>query len=120
MRFLKGNMSGKIFICIAVILLIYACNKSEPFSTPTDEQFTNRYCNDPTAINFNHGFPGTADNSICIYPTDVFTGAYQLKDSIYNGEFELDTVLDYTVKFHTTSLTQLKLSGFCANGDTVR
>lgn len=113
-------MSWKIFICIAVILLVYACKKPTPFDNPTDEQFINRYCNDPAAINFNHGFPGTADNSICIYPTDVFTGTYKLKDSIFNGEFELDTILDYTVSFHTTSLTQLKLSGFCINGDTVR
>lgn len=105
---------------MVALVLVYACTKQEPFDTPTDEQFDTRYCNDPVAINFNQGFPGTADNSTCIYPTDVFKGTYLLRDSILNGEFELDTVLEYIVTFHTISLTQTRLSGFCINGDTVR
>ncbi len=116
----KRNIFIKIFISIAVLALFYACSKSEPFDTAAADQFSDRYCNDPIAINYNHGFPGTADNSICIYPTDVFKGSFSLKDSIYDADFNLDTVLDYLVTFHTVSLTNVKLSGFCINGDTVR
>lgn len=105
---------------MVALMLVYACTKQEPFDTATEDQFATRYCNDPVAINFNQGFPGTADNTTCIYPTDVFKGTYRLRDSILNGEFELDTVLEYVVTFHTISLTQTRLSGFCINGDTVR
>lgn len=103
-----------------MLALFYACSKSEPFDTASQEQFADKYCNDPIAINYNHGFPGTADNAICIYPTDVFKGTYELKDSIYDADFNLDTVLGYMVSFHTVSRTRVKLSGFCINGDTVR
>jgi hypothetical protein len=116
----KRNIFIKIFISAALLALFYACSKSEPFDTASAELFSDRYCNDPIAINYNHGFPGTADNSICIYPTDVFKGSFSLKDSIYDADFNLDTVLDYLVTFHTVSLTNVKLSGFCINGDTVR
>lgn len=113
-------MFRKLSICILLLMLLYACDKSKPFDTATDEQFASLYCNDPVAINYNQGFPGTVDNSTCIYPTDVFKGTYLLRDSILNGEFELDTILEYKVTFHTLSLTQLRLSGFCINGDSVR
>lgn len=113
-------MHKKIAIYISGLLLFMACAKSDPFDKADEDQFGNRYCNDPIAINYNHGFPGTADNTTCIYPTDVFTGTYLLKDSIYDADFNLDTILDFMVRFHRVSLTQLKLSGFCLNGDTVR
>ncbi|MBW7912689.1 MAG: hypothetical protein H3C54_03075 [Taibaiella sp.] len=120
MRWLKGNTYTKSLISLALLALFYACTKQEPFDTASQEKFAGRYCNDPIAINYNHGFPGTADNSICIYPTDVFQGSFVLKDSVYDADFNLDTVLDYMVKFNTISLTNTRLSGFCINGDTVR
>lgn len=117
----KANTYTKTTIFILLITgIIYSCSKkAEPFDTPNEEQFSSRYCNDPEAINFNIGFPGVADNSICIYPTEVFDGPYSLKDSILNGEFELDTVLDYTVYFQRISNTELTFNGFCPGGDKV-
>ncbi|HEY9177495.1 MAG TPA: hypothetical protein VIN07_07390 [Flavipsychrobacter sp.] len=120
MRRQKGNTYTKTIITIAVLAFFYACTKSEPFDTASEAQFADKYCNDPVAINYNHGFPGTADNTVCVYPTDVFKGTFLLKDSIYDADFNLDTVLDYMVSFHTVSLTRVKLSGFCPSGDTVR
>lgn len=113
-------MFKKALIFIVVMSgIIYACKKEEPFDTITEEQLASRYCNDPEAINFNVGFPGTADNSICRYPTEVFYGSYSLKDSIYNASFELDTVLEYTFTFHQLSRTKLHVSGFCTGGDSI-
>lgn len=100
--------------------MFYACAKNEPYNTPSDEQLSTHYCNDPIAINYNHGFPGVADNSVCIYPTDVFQGTYQLRDSVFNAEYELDTILEYVVSFQARSLTRLVMSGFCPNGDSIR
>lgn len=113
-------MFKKITMFVIAVLLVYACNKQEPFDTVSNADLATHYCNDPLAINYNIGFPGTVDNNVCIYPTEVFTGTYELKDSIYNGEFELDTVLNFTVGFTASSLTGLKMYGFCVNGDTVR
>lgn len=119
MRF-RPAMIKKLSICVLALLLLYACQKSEPFDTANDSMFEGHYCNDPIAINYNHGFPGTPDNAVCVYPTDVFRGTYRLRDSIFNEEFELDTVLEYTVTLHQSSLTKLRMSGFCLNGDSVR
>lgn len=113
-------MHRKLLTYIIAGLLFFGCKKSEPFDKADESQFTTRYCNDPIAINYNHGFPGTADNTVCIYPTDVFSGTYEFKDSIYDADFNLDTILNYVVSFHKVSLTKLNLSGFCVNGDTVR
>lgn len=117
---LQGNMIKKLSICIALLAVLYGCVKSEPYNEVNDAQFAGQYCNDPIAINYNQGFPGTANNKICIYPTDVFRGTFKLRDSIYNGEFELDTVIEYLVTFHPASLTKVKMTGLCSYGDTVR
>ena len=113
-------MNIKLLTYIIIGLLFLGCAKSDPFNKADGSQFVTHYCNDPIAINYNYGFPGTADNKVCIYPTDVFSGTFELKDSIYDADFNLDTILNYVVSFHRVSLTQLKLSGFCINGDTVR
>lgn len=118
-------MYKKSIIFILLIAgIVYGCTKDEPFDTPNDEQFQSRYCNDPKAINFNIGFPGVADNSICIYPTQVFNGSFNLRDSVFNGEFQLDTVLEYIVSFQKgldsnqqPSNSKLILKGFCPAGD---
>ncbi|MCB0696444.1 MAG: hypothetical protein KDC07_03720 [Chitinophagaceae bacterium] len=113
-------MFKKISIFIVVALLVYSCSKKAPFDTVTEDDLATHYCNDPLAINYNHGFPGTPDNSVCVYPTEVFTGTYSLTDSIYNGEYELDTILYYTIGFKANSLTELRMYGFCPSGDSVR
>lgn len=114
---LQINMLKKVIFFVAAISLVYACTKSEPFDQPQEEDFENRYCNDPIAINYNLSFPGTVDNSTCIFPTDVFSGSYNLVDSVFNLDFELQTVENYTVSFNRLSQTQFTFKGFCPNGD---
>ena len=74
------------------------------------------YCNDPTAVNYNWGFPGTPDNTVCFYPTDVFKGTYIFQDSVYQ-----DTLFIRADSFILTmtaiSHTKIKVSGFCMNGN---
>lgn len=108
-----------IIFTVLVTALVYACKKSEPFDTVTQEDLADRYCNDPIAINYNIGFPGTPDNSICIYPTDVFTDTYELEDSVFNADVELDTVYNYTVRFLRISQTRVFLTGYCPGGDSL-
>lgn len=50
---------------------------------PQDLGLKSRYCNIPSAINYNREFPGIEDNTTCIFPTDPFVGNYSFEDSIY-------------------------------------
>ncbi len=94
------------------MFLLAACSKNQ--DGDIDEGLFDRpYCNDPEAVNYNRDFPGTPDNSTCFYPKDLFEGAYLFKDTIYNAEYERDTILDYNITITAKSNTLLKLSGFC-------
>lgn len=98
-------------------ITIWGCSKTNENTSVDDGLFTRKYCNDPEAVNFNHGFPGTPDSSICFYPKDVFAGSYLVKDSIFNTEFELDTVLEKIISFIAVNNSNLKVNGFCPSGD---
>lgn len=111
-------MSKKILILIVLISTFYGCAKNAPFNDPNESLFENKYCNDPEAINYNDGFPGTPDNNTCIYPRDVFVGTYSLRDSILNVDFELDTVWVMDISVFANSNNVLRITGFC-DGDSL-
>ena len=97
-----------------IILLVAAC---KPYKDPdpiTDPRLQNSsYCNDPAAINYNWGFPGIPDNSLCIFPTDVFEGNYVWRDSVIdeNGDvLAFDSVFATVSKLDTT---RLNINGRC-------
>lgn len=84
-----------------------------------DPHLTQAYCNDPDAVNYNWGFPGKPDNTVCFYPTDVFAGTYLFRDSIYQDTLFVgyDSFMLYiTAQSHT----KISVSGFCTNGNQVR
>lgn len=93
-------------------LLIFSCQKWED-KPAQDLGLTNKYCNDPVAVNYNHGFPGVPDNSVCVYPAQVFEGTYGFRDSIFfpDNSFRLGDSIVFTV----TSVNKQKLAfnGFC-------
>lgn len=69
-------------VCTAA-LYFFGCKKYEDPAAVRDPRINNPYCNDPAAVNYNWGFPGTPDNSVCYYATDIFSGTYMLYDSFY-------------------------------------
>lgn len=110
-------------ILFTVLLLTtcgVACMKEDPgVANQYDSSlFNTPYCNDPEAINYNWDFPGTPDNSICFYPTDVFAGTYLFDDTIYNEAYERDTILQYQIVIRAYSNTRFALVGFC--GDSIK
>lgn len=109
-------MNKKYFIYILLTLTFVACKKSNDNASLDEELFDRPYCNDPDAVNYNRNFPGVPDSTTCYYPIDVFVGSYAMKDSIFNAEFELDTVLEYTISLQSTSKKNLRLTGYCGNG----
>ncbi len=105
-----------------LVLVVVSCSKwVDP--KPIDLGLTNPYCNDPNAVNYNWGFPGKPDNTVCFYPTDVFKGKYVFIDSIYSesgstaGNF-LYAKID-TLYFIAISQTKLVATGFCGPTDSM-
>jgi hypothetical protein len=113
----------KLFFAYSLLLIAalagwVSCTKYKDKKGPAFTG-TNHYCNDPNAANYNWGFPGIPDSTVCIYPTDLFAGKYQFIDSVFlqsNGYFIfVDT---FTLTFYKLSLTKLGVTGFCSTADT--
>jgi hypothetical protein len=65
----------------ALFITIHSCKRYvDP--APQNLNLTNKYCNDPIAVNYNWNFPGLPDNGVCIYPADVFVGNFTFYDSL--------------------------------------
>lgn len=116
---MKKIFSISLLIAIGIGALL-SCAKYKDPKGYTDPRLTNHYCNDPNAVNYNWGFPGIPDNSVCYYPTDVFAGKYLFHDSIFlqsNGLFILADSFIITIKKVNDSV--MSVFGMCVNGDSI-
>lgn len=123
------NKASSIFKVALIALLsissfsITSCLKeSDPPGASVDPNLKDFYCNDPRAINYNWNFPGIPNDSICIYPIDLYEGQWILNDSIFFTDKELDTFLVNTVQFEKTEdslLIHLSLKGLCNNDNPI-
>jgi hypothetical protein len=76
---------------------------------------TTFYCNDPAAVNYNWNFPGTVNNNLCFYPTDLFAGTYVFHDSVYRDTLFIKAD-SFTLTMNALSHTKITVMGFCSNG----
>ena len=115
-----------IIISSTALLLLSGLVACKKYKDPDgkDLGLTNKYCNDPLAANFNQGFPGTPDNSVCVYPADTFVGNWMLLDSVFLPDLTtFVAVHNYNLVFAQQSLAtdsfrnKLSVSGFCSNGN---
>ena len=114
------NLFSILTILAVGAILCYSCAKWKDPAPTTDPRLTNPYCNDPNAVNYNWGFPGKPDNTICFYPTDVFVGDYVFTDSVYlNPNFTFVQSQVETLHIARNSQTQMTVTGFCSNGNTI-
>lgn len=81
----------RLFIFVFFVFVLSGCEKSTPTKGGDPRIDSSKYCNDPLAINYNYGFPGRPDNTICIYPVDLFQGTYTFTDTIRDGDYFFDT-----------------------------
>ncbi|MBL7717390.1 MAG: hypothetical protein JNL72_01035 [Flavipsychrobacter sp.] len=100
--------------------LLVSCSKQMDPQAMSYEGQDTLYCNDPEAINYNHKFPGTADNMVCLYPTDVFVGRYYLEDSVYTADFASYYVIKDTVNIYQLTKTKMAVVGFCGPFDSLK
>lgn len=120
MKFSKSNMLTAIFLFVIIIATTFSACKKWKDSIATDDPrlHDRKYCNDPEAVNYNWGFPGVPDNSICIFPSDLYKGTYFFTDSIYNANDVFDSLLSkqtYTIQVLALSKKHLAITGFCTN-----
>ncbi len=97
-----------------------SCNKWSDPTPVTDPRLTNPYCNDPDAVNYNWGFPGKPDNTICFYPSDIFNGTYLFTDSVYLTSSNLFIYTQTeTLYVSKQSKTKLLITGLCSGGNSL-
>lgn len=110
---------------ITLSTLVVACSKpKDKKGGDISDQLTSHYCNIPTAVNYNWGFPGIEDNSICIFATEYFEGNWMFIDSIVTSDSmtsAIDTVyLQFSAVPNDETRTLLDVKGWCNNNETFR
>ena len=119
-RSIASPLAGWIFL---LGISATSCKPTDYTATAPDTLAGRVYCNDPEAVNYNWGFPGRPDNSICRFPTDFFSGTYDYIDSLYFPDGSLDSagsLMRDTLRLRALDRQRFSLAGFCAGGDTVR
>ena len=99
------------FLCI--LCLLFSCKPYQDSDPFTDPRLVNKYCNIPSAINYNWNFPGVEDNSTCIFPAQLFSGNYFYRDSIYNSTGLPIGYDSFPLVFTAIDTTRLRIDGFC-------
>jgi hypothetical protein len=113
-----------IILTIASVVTfgLIACKKWKDPAPTTDPRLTKPYCNDPEAVNYNWGFPGKPDNTLCFYPKDLFVGNYLFVDSVYipaRGLFIYSDSIVLHIYSTPGSNSKINVIGFCG-GDTLK
>ncbi len=107
-------------LLISAVLVFISCKKWVDPAPTTDPRLTTHYCNDQNAVNYNWGFPGVPDNTICFYPTDLFKGSYNFTDSVRITASNYFTYARSGIlNIYAISQTKILVIGFCG-GDTLR
>jgi hypothetical protein len=113
-----------ITIILSVLLLswtVSSCKKWEDPVSQEEPRLSNTYCNDPEAINYNWGFPGKPDNTVCVYGADLFAGNYTFNDTVHKVVNDLFLYADTRyLKMTKITNTRLRVDGFCEPGVELR
>ena len=105
----------KIILFIFLGLSLHSCVKWKD-AKATDPGITRHYCNDPDAVNYNWGFPGKPDNTICFYPSDLFAGVDSFFiDSIFQKDLSFTRRDSFMMTITRVTNSQILLAGFCSN-----
>ncbi|MFM6944660.1 MAG: hypothetical protein ACKOXV_05180 [Bacteroidota bacterium] len=107
------------FIVIVCLSSFIACTKWTVTQSPSDPRLTQKYCNDPFAVNYNWGFPGLPDNSTCVYPADLYLGTYLFHDSIYSIANVLIDTNQVLLHIYKQKMDRVVILGFTTAVDSL-
>lgn len=115
-------VSSKWSSCVVLLSLCLgwmACSKEDKKGDNLDDKLTNKYCNIPGAVNYNWGFPGKEDNSICFFATDYFVGTWTFYDTIILQDSTFIGTDSMQITFETipgdTTYRKMNMLGWCGN-----
>lgn len=115
---MKHSLLVLLTVLVGTTFLI-SCEKWQDHPAK-DLGLTSRYCNIPSAINYNIGFPGIEDNSVCIFPSTPFVGNYHYRDSIYNNAEELRIGDSLNFDIAVIDSFRLAINHFCSNTNQLK
>jgi hypothetical protein len=98
---------------LLVFILFGACKKYSDPAPFSDPRINNPYCNVPAALNYNWGFPGIPDNSLCIYPSTFFSGNYFYRDSTFDIGMNFLSQDSFPITITVVDTSRVNISGFC-------
>ena len=107
-----------LFLLLVSTAVFFSCAKWKDPAPVNDPRLTNPYCNDPLAVNYNWGFPGKPDNTICFYPNSLFVGTYMYYDSVYKDTLFLGAdsfVINIAYVNSDTTHTKILMNGMCGH-----
>jgi len=113
----------RFLFALCCLALAAGCRSKGGLGSPTAPDTLERrfYCNTPEAVNYNWGFPGRPDSTLCFFPSDIFTGTFLFRDSVYRPDGTFDSAAsqtDYLLRFLPLTRQRLALVGFCPGGGT--
>lgn len=114
---MHSKLKPGLLIAVLSAVVLFACSKyKDPPPAGYDDRLTKPYCNDSKAVNYNWGFPGIPDNSVCIYAVDSFTGNWIFKDTVLLPNNDIAEIVDRNITFTPTEDTikiHLAVTGWC-------
>jgi hypothetical protein len=113
------RMKYKFLIIIISLITFISCKKYKDPDPFTDPRIVNKYCNTPSAINYNWNFPGIPDSTTCIFPAQIYHGNYFYRDSTFNNAGLFLDEDSFNLTFIQVDTTRLRIVGFCST-DTIR
>lgn len=114
-------MDSSIFVlmlkwtCLGLVLFLFSCEKYKDPDPFTDPRINKKYCNDPSAVNYNWDFPGVPDNSVCIYPAQLFKGSYFYRDSTLDANGNVVKRDSFNITIAQLDTVKVSVSGFCSS-----
>jgi hypothetical protein len=116
---MHSKLKPGLLIAVLSAVVLFACSKYKdpPPAGHYPELDTIFYCNDPIAVNYNWGFPGTPDSTKCIYAVDSFEGNWIFKDTILLPNNDIVEIVDRNLTFTSTEdsiKTHLAVTGWCS------
>jgi hypothetical protein len=115
---MHSKLKPGLLIAVLSAVVLFACSKyKDPPPAGHDDRLNNPYCNDSKAVNYNWGFPGIPDNSVCIYAVDSFEGSWIFKDTVLLPNNDIAEIVDRNITFTSTEdtiKTHLAVTGWCS------